>query len=180
MINPIAVEESPMSVNSILEELEYKSSSGVLRYKDVRYLLIRPETIVGFQKAIEETNAGLARDAFFQGGFNGGHLSAKKYREINDLNDTQLIDFMMKMGTEIGWGLFKLRSFDSRQNHLSIIVEQSAFAGAYGQSSSGVCHLIRGVLSGMASILFNKKCVGSEVRCLAKGDEHCHFEIQAL
>lgn len=169
-----------MSVNSILENLEYDSSAGALHFKDVRYLLIRPETIIGFQKAIEEKSGKLARDAFFQGGFNGGHLSAKKYRKINNFDDSQLIDFMMKMGTEIGWGHFKLRRFDSQQNHLSIIVEQSAFAGAYGKSSSGVCHLIRGVLSGMASVIFNKKCLGSEIKCLAKGDEHCYFEIKAL
>ena len=116
---------------------------------------------------------------FFRAVLTGGHLSAKNFSEINNLNDTELIDFMMKMGTEIGWGHFKLQNYDSRQKHLSIIVEHSAFAGAYGQASSGVCHLIRGVLSGMASVLFNKKCVGSEAKCLAKGDEHCFFEILA-
>jgi predicted hydrocarbon binding protein len=168
-----------MSENSILDKLDYNPSIGALRYKDARYLLIRPETVIGFQKAIEESSRKLAQDAFFQGGFNGGHLLAKNFSEINNLNDTELIDFMMKMGTEIGWGHFKLQKFDSQQKHLSIIVEQSAFAEAYGQSSTGVCHLIRGVLSGMASVLFNQKCVGSEVKCLAKGDEHCFFEILA-
>ena len=168
-----------MSENSILDKLDYHLSAGALRYKDVRYLLIRPETVIGLQKAIEENSRKLAQDAFFLGGFNGGQLSAKNFSEINRLNDTELIDFMMKMGTEIGWGHFKLQKFDSQQKHLSIIVEQSAFAEAYGQSSTGVCHLIRGVLSGMASVLFNQKCVGSEVKCLAKGDAHCFFEILA-
>jgi predicted hydrocarbon binding protein len=168
-----------MSDNSILDQLDYDALAGAVRYKDVRYLLIRPETVIGFQKAIEEKNGLLSQNAFFQGGFSGGHLSAKKYSELNGFSDLQLIDFMMKMGTEIGWGHFKLQDFDSKKQHLSVIVEQSPFAAAYGESRSGVCHLIRGVPSGLASVLFNQNCVGSEIKCLARGDEHCFFEIQA-
>jgi hypothetical protein len=44
-----------MSENSILNELVYDQASGALRYKGVRYLLIRPETISGFQKAMNES-----------------------------------------------------------------------------------------------------------------------------
>jgi predicted hydrocarbon binding protein len=168
-----------MSGNSILDELAYDSASGALNFKDVRYMLIRPETVIGFQKAIEEKNRNLAQAAFFRGGFRGGYLSAKEYRELHDFDETQIINFMMKMGTEIGWGRFSLQKFDLKERHLSITVRHSPFAAAYGHSSSGVCHLIRGVLSGLASALFNKECIGSEVKCLAKGDEHCFFEILA-
>ena len=168
-----------MPDNSILDELTYDSGSGALRYKDVRYMLIRPETVIGFQKTIEQSNSELAQDAFFQGGFRGGYLSAKKYKALHLFDDFQIIDFMMKMGTEIGWGNFKLQNFDPKKKHLNVIVRKSPFAEAYGESSSAVCHLVRGVLSGLASFLFNQDCVGSEVKCLAKGDEHCLFEIQA-
>ena len=86
-----------MSVNSIMDELAYDPASGALNFKDMRYMLIRPETVIGFQKAIEENNRELARAAFFQGGFRGGYLSARDYRELHDFDDTQIIDFMMKM-----------------------------------------------------------------------------------
>jgi predicted hydrocarbon binding protein len=168
-----------MAENSILDQIAYDQIAGALRFKDVRYVLIRPETVVGFQKAIEKNSTTLAEDALFEGGFQGGYLSAKNYSAINDLDDSRLIDFMMKMGTEIGWGNFKLQAFDSRQERLGIMVEHSAFAGAYGRSSNAVCHLIRGVLSGLASALLNKKCVGSETRCLATGNGHCFFQIHA-
>jgi predicted hydrocarbon binding protein len=169
-----------MPDNSILDELTYDSDSGALRYKDVRYMLIRPETVIGFQKTIEESNSELAQDAFFQGGFRGGYLSAKKYKGLHFFDDIQIIDFMMKMGSEIGWGHFELQNFDPQKKYLNIIVRKSPLARAYGESSCAVCHLIRGVLSGLASFLFNQNCVGSEVKCLAKGDEHCLFEINAL
>jgi predicted hydrocarbon binding protein len=168
-----------MTQNSILDELNYDQSAGALKYREVRYLLIRPETIIGFQKAIEDRNTELAQDVFFQGGFQGGQLSAQKYREVHNLDDTQIIDFMMKMGAEIGWGQFKLQNFDIQKKQMVVIVNQSPFAQAYGQSPTGVCHLIRGVLSGLASVIFNTQCIGTEIQCLAKGDEHCFFEIQA-
>lgn len=168
-----------MPGNSVLDELTYDSDSGALSYKDVRYMLIRPETVIGFQKTIEESNSELAQNAFFQGGFRGGYLSAKKYKELHYFDDIQIIDFMMKMGTEIGWGHFKLQNFDPQKKYLNIIVRKSPFAEAYGESSSAVCHLVRGVLSGLASFLFDQNCVGSEVQCIAKGDAYCIFEILA-
>lgn len=169
-----------MPANSFLDALTYDAASGALNYNDVRYMLIRPETVVGFQKAIEETDPKLAKDAFFRGGFTGGQLSAQKFRELYQLDDQQIIAFMMEMGTEIGWGHFKLQKFDFENKNLEIMVKQSAFAEAYGRSSGGICHLINGVLSGLASVIFNIDCVGSEVSCLAKGDAHCLFKIHAV
>jgi hypothetical protein len=81
-----------MTKNSILDELEYDPASGALCYKDVRYLLIRPETIVGFQKAIEKQSQTAAIDALFQGGYQGGYLSAKKYKETQNLSNHKLHD----------------------------------------------------------------------------------------
>jgi predicted hydrocarbon binding protein len=166
-----------MKKNSVLDELFYDPSCGALTYKAVRYMLIRPETIIGFQKTVEETNRKTAGDALFQGGFQGGYLSAKKYKEIHNFNDNQIIEFMMEMGTEIGWGHFQLDYFNTARQLLRITVKKSPFAVAYGESSAGVCHLIRGVVSGLATALFGKDCIASEIECLAKGDAHCVFSI---
>lgn len=168
-----------MTKNSILDELEYDPASGALCYKDVRYLLIRPETIVGFQKAIEKQSRTAAIDALFQGGYQGGYLSAKKYKEIQNLSDKETINFMMAMGAEIGWGNFRLDQYNCDKKKLQISVENSPFAAAYSDSTEGVCHLTRGVLCGLATILFSKSCTASEVECAAKGDHHCVFLIRA-
>lgn len=166
-----------MAKNTIIDELEYDAVSGALRYKDVRYLLIRPETIVGFQRAIEVQSKETAIEVLFQGGYQGGYLSAKKYRDIQNLSDKETIDFMMAMGAEIGWGSFKLDEYDPDEKKLQISVEASPFAEAYDESSEGVCHLTRGVLCGLASVLFSRNCTASEVACLAKGDSRCVFVI---
>jgi predicted hydrocarbon binding protein len=166
-----------MNQNSIIEQLMYDPASGALKYKDVRYLLIRPETIVGFQKTIEKHSRKGAQEALFQGGYQGGHLSAKKYKEMQNLSDSETISFMMTMGAEIGWGNFQLIEYDFEIRKLQIRVKNSAFAEAYGDSAEVVCHLISGVLSGLATVLFARNCIGSEIECLAKGDKHCVFHI---
>ncbi len=166
-----------MNQNSIIDQLMYDPASGALIYRDVRYLLIRPETIVGFQKTIEKHSRKGAREALFQGGYRGGYLSAKKYKEMQNLSDNETINFMMTMGAEIGWGSFQLIEYDFENRKLQIRVENSAFAEAYGDATEGVCHLISGVLSGLATVLFARNCIAFEIECLAKGDKHCVFHI---
>ena len=167
-----------MNENSIINQLVYDSVAGRLAYRDIRYVIIRPETIVGFQKTIEKHSRENAREALFQGGYQGGYLSAKKFKEMQNLSDTETIGFMMTMGAEIGWGHFELVEYDFEKLKLNVRVENSAFAEAYGDATEGVCHLINGVLSGLATVLFRRNCMGLETECLAKGDKHCIFHIR--
>ena len=166
-----------MNENSIIDQLVYDPDAGRLAYRDIRYVIIRPETIVGFQKAIETHSREGAREALFQGGFQGGYLSAKKFKKMQNLSDTETIGFMMTMGAEIGWGHFELIEYDFEKLKLNVRVENSAFAEAYGDATEGVCHLINGVLSGLATVLFGRNCMGAETECLAKGNTHCIFHI---
>ena len=168
-----------MSNNPIIDELIHDPLSGALLYKGVRYLLIRAETIAGFQKASSANCAKEVDGNLFEGGYTGGRLSATKYRELHNFSDTEIIEFMMSMGNQIGWGNFSLVRYDPVEKYLCIAVKDSPFAQAYGQSSQSVCHLIRGVLAGMASILFGGDCSAEEVECRARGDERCRFVIEA-
>jgi len=163
--------------NEVLKDLSFDPGKGALFFKEVRYLLIRPETLIAFQKAMEKETGEKASELLFQSGFHGGSLSSKKYREVLSLPDEEIVHFMSNMGTQIGWGRFELERFDPAQKVLAIRVHHSPFAIAYGVSPSAVCHFIRGVLSGMATVLFDQESKVSEPECLAKGDEYCSFEL---
>ena len=164
-----------MTKNPILDELVYDRTSGSLSYKGVRYLLIRPETIAGFQRALFELYGEEISSRLFQGGFTGGRLSAKKYRDIHGDSDQEIIDFMMKMGNQIGWGHFSLDKYDPDLKYLGVVVEHSPFAEAYGDSPHAVCHIVRGVIAGLASVLFGDSCTADEFECRARGDDRCRF-----
>jgi len=165
------------SGNAILNEIVYDPDKGALHYKEVRYLLIRPETLAGMQKAMEKVPGIKANEIIFQGGFDGGYLSAKKYKEIHGFCDEEILDFMVRMGSQIGWGVFHLALFDPVAERICIEVRNSPFAEAYGKARGGVCHLIRGVVSGLATAIFGKNITASETNCIAKGDEKCSFVV---
>jgi hypothetical protein len=163
--------------NSILKELSFAPEKGGLFYKEVRYLLIRPEVLITFQKEAEKELGEKAGHILFLSGFQGGSLSSKKYREVFHFSDEEILRFMIEMGPQIGWGRFELERFDPANKSLTLKVYHSPFAEAYGLSQKPVCHFIRGVLSGMASVIFEKESEIMETRCLAKGDPFCRFEI---
>lgn len=163
--------------NKILKELFFDPEKGGLFYKEVRYLLIRPEVLVTFQKEIEKELGEKAARILFLSGFQGGSLSAKRYREVFNFSTEQIVQFMIEMGSQIGWGRFELERFDLSNKYLSIKIYHSPFAEAYGPSTHSVCHFIRGVLGGMASVIFKREVVVRELPCLAKGDPFCQFEM---
>jgi predicted hydrocarbon binding protein len=166
--------------NSILSELKFDDARGALLYKDVRYLLIRPETLIAFQKAAEEKLGAGADELLYAGGFTGGSLSAKRYREVFGLSDAQSVEFMAQMGAQIGWGKITVSRFDVSSCTLELVVESSPFAAAYGKSERGVCHLIRGVFAGLASGIFSRAVESREEECLAMGHARCKFVIRVV
>ncbi len=165
--------------NSILAELEFDATRGALLYKGVRYLLIRPETLDIFYKAAEEKIGAGAHDAMYRGGFTGGSLSAQKYRDVFGLDARQSVEFMARMGAEIGWGKIEIARLDLDARVLEITVASSPFAAAHGQAAHGVCHLLRGVFAGLASGIFESEVESREVECLALGNPQCRIVIQS-
>jgi predicted hydrocarbon binding protein len=167
-----------ISGNSILAALKFDEARGALLYQDVRYLLIRPETLATFQKAVEEKLGAGADALLFTGGFTGGSLSAQRYREVFGLSDEQAVQFMARMGAEIGWGNITITHFDAARGELALMIDSSPFAAAYGKSERGVCHLVRGVFAGLASGIFRRAVVADEDKCVAMGHARCHIVIR--
>ncbi len=165
--------------NQILKELAFNPEKGGLFYKEVRYLLLRPETLAAFQKAFEREMGEKASEVLYESGFQGGTLSSKRFREVFGLSDEEITRFMVQMGSQIGWGRFELERFDANQKVFSVKVYHSPFAEGYGPSSQPVCHMIRGVLGGMGSLVFGKEIQSKEVSCLARGDDYCRFDIRS-
>ncbi|MBI4615730.1 MAG: hypothetical protein HY720_19080 [Planctomycetes bacterium] len=168
-----------MNENEILSEMRFDPARGALLYRDVRYLLVRPETLRDVQKAAEEVlGRERAGDLFFAGGRTGGLLSSRRFKEAFGLSDREAAEFMCRMGARIGWGAMLLLEFDPADRRLVVEVQGSPFAATYGPSKSGVCHLTRGVMSGLAEGLFGGSVEASETFCQSRGDACCRFEVR--
>lgn len=164
--------------NEILENLLYDGEGGALTFKGVRYLLIRPETLVTWQKAVEEALGTEAAKLLFRGGREGGRLSTRAYQEKFGCSAAEAAAFMGRMGGFIGWGRFTLEELDPDRRRLTLQVVNSPFARAYGSSPEGVCHLIRGVFAGVAEAVLGVDVEAREVACEARGDPSCRFEFR--
>lgn len=168
--------------NSILFELEWNPEGGALLFKEVRYLLIRPETLYGIVEAAEaELGPKRAGEIFYRGGFVGGQLSGKRYREAMNLDTRGAVEFMCNMGGEIGWGRFELVEFDANAARLVVHIHNSVFADAHLRASrnveQGVCDLIRGVMGGLVSGLTGLEVTTHETHCRARGHDYCRIEV---
>jgi len=162
--------------NSLFEQLSFRP--GHVGFKGIRYMLIRPETIIGFQKAVEaEVGEEKCARMMVAGGIMGGSASLRSYGEALGYGEKDIVRFMCNMGCELGWGDFRLSMLDMKSRQLIVDVLGSPFAAAYGRSEKSVCHLIRGVLEGLGSSIFKRGVRSSETSCIAKGDEKCRFEI---
>ena len=165
--------------NSILDNVQWDADSGAITFRDVRYMLIRPDTVVDFQKAVEaEVGPGKCAQMMMAGGYTGGSRSSKRYKEVFNYTGEEIVAFMCQMGGEIGWGKFNVIRLDVPGKEFIVEVENSAFAAAYSEADWGVCHMIRGVMAGMAVGIFGGDVVAEETLCRAKGDDRCRFEIR--
>ena len=165
--------------NSIIERLEFKT--GYLLFKDVRYMFIRPEVIDTIHKRMEaELGPEKCAEIMMAAGDVGGAKSSQRYKEVFGYSEQEIVEFMCKMGGEIGWGIFSLGKLDLDRGEMIIEVRDSPFAAAYGPSEAGVCHLIRGVMGGMGAGIFETGVSSEETACMAKGDDCCRFEVRTV
>ncbi|MFH1862039.1 MAG: V4R domain-containing protein [bacterium] len=165
----------------VLSGLEWVQDAGALLYKGVRYLLIRPETIIEFQKAVEK-DLGVEEvgQALYCGGHRGGSLSATHFRTQLGFSAEEIVSFMAQMGGGLGWGHFAIITLDAKRGVLEIEVFHSVFAEAYQQAEVPVCHLIRGVFAGVWEGVMQRRVLGLETRCRAvDGPGACVFLFTA-
>lgn len=165
--------------NEILHGLEYFPRAGVLSFKGVRYMIIRPETLMGIQKAAEKALGHKADGIFYSAGFTGGYLSSKKYRDVFGLKPAGVARFMARMGGQIGWGKLSIEKLDLANRSLTATAQNSPFAAAYGRSRRPVCHILRGIFGGLGEVIFGTPVKVIETQCAAKGDKLCRFEASA-
>jgi predicted hydrocarbon binding protein len=146
---------------------------GGFRLGEARFLLIRPETLIGLQKALERALGAGAADCFAEGGRAGGARAMPTLAGGAE----ERAQALARMGAELGWGIFTVETMTPTT--LVITVANSPFAEAHGRAPEPVCHLTRGVLEALAENIFGGRVSVRETHCEAAGASHCRFEARA-
>jgi predicted hydrocarbon binding protein len=134
-----------------------------------RYLLIRPETLVGLQKAVERALGEHAAACIAAGGRAGGARATASLEGAAE----ERVGRLLRIGGEIGWGEFALERLTATE--LVVSVRHSPVAESYGPSATPVCHLIRGVLESLAAATFGRPSTVIETACAAMSAPACRF-----
>src|SRR5262245_2041533 len=128
--------------------MTHEAGSGRLLHGGARFLLIRPETLIGLQRALEARLGAEAAEVLVAGGRSGGGRATAAL----DGDARQRVEALLRMGGEIGWGRFVLERLTDRE--LVVTVHDSPFVEAHGPAERPVCHLTRGVLLALAETVF--------------------------
>ncbi len=166
------------SANKIVADLLFLPEKAELLYNDIRYILIRPDTLIGFQKLVEEALGPIASDLMFKAACNIGSLIGRKFIEGPAGSQRDMIISMLDAANELGWAKMCLKDNKAFPSLIVLEAFNSAFASAYSQSSTPVCHLIRGIFNGALSQMIGPITENREVECLAMGFPKCIFEFR--
>jgi len=161
----------------LLERMRRDAERGALVLDGTRYLVIRPETVIAFQRQVESAlGAERAGELVAEGGREGGRLSTHRFLAAG-FDARGAAEAMAVMGPEIGWGLFEMVLYDPQARCVEMLVHCSPFAEAHGASYHPVCHLLRGVVHGMAEVCFaaGGPLAATELECEAQGALACRF-----
>jgi predicted hydrocarbon binding protein len=134
------------------------------------YILVRPETLVGAQKAVESALGPAAAACLAAGGRAGGARAAAALTGDRRAR----VERLLRQGADLGWGVFALERLTPTQ--LVVSVAGSPFARGYGGATAPVCHLTRGVLEALASAVLDRPAAVRETACVALGAARCRFQ----
>ncbi len=87
-----------MDEKSLLSQIEFHHETGTFLFKDIRYLLIRPETLGMLQIGIETELGPRSADLIYESGFTGGRLSTERYREAFHLSSEKCYTICSRWG----------------------------------------------------------------------------------
>jgi predicted hydrocarbon binding protein len=85
---------------------------------------------------------------------------------------------LLKFIEGAGYGKFYAR-IDWQRRRVEVVTENSAEAENLVSTNSH-CYLLKGLLTGMVSYLFDNNVTCIESECLAKGDRLCRFIIRSI
>jgi predicted hydrocarbon binding protein len=167
---------TPGQANRFLGGMAFSAADGEMSFNGLRYMLIRPETLVRFQKAVDREIGPRTADLMASAVREVGESIGDRYRAAGRA-PAEALQSMAASAAELGWASFEVRGCAEPGGMISVTATNSAFAQAYGSSASPVCHVIRGLFAGAISRLVGNVERASEIRCACTGEPACEFEF---
>jgi predicted hydrocarbon binding protein len=154
------------------DRLVFDPARGEYRDGSIRYMMIRPDALMGIIAEMPEAARPHAMEAFGRAIRRFGGHSARAYR---DAGAADLLSTIEQTAPQLGWGRWALTRSDDA---LALTVENSPFAAGAGTSPHPVCAPIRGMLTAIGEMMLGAVTV-TETACAAMGAPCCRFSVRA-
>ena len=150
-----------------------------------RAIIIRLQGYKGIVEDIRK-HFGTAGEAFlYYAGFDSGVEYAKSHKEIGrKLGLTDPTKIFQLISTSlfscVGFGKMKTLKLTAEPPKARIRIYNSFECELGIGTGKPFSHLVRGMIAGALTTLFNTKMQATETKCIAKRDPYCEFSVKAL
>ncbi len=164
-------------------EVELNEDTGSLKYLGARVVLAQESFYARFQKSLESVDARLSRRLLYENGEASTQEAVSSVEKSliavsRNLVKRRLIERLLLLALERGFGLMRLGSFDYSTGKGTVLIENSVIARTYGKSKTPACFLLSGVLAGAAEIVYGGSFTCEEIHCQACGAHQCEFSLR--
>lgn len=166
----------PLSKGLIVDTYHYP-----LMINELRAIILKEPVVKGLIKGIRERFGNAGEVLLFYIGYDIGlrayddHYSLSKTKKLKEL--VRINEIFFKVA---GWGILKVLKYDPYK-YLAKVRAQDLFECYVGKNSKKpYSQFTRGFLSGWFTRFFKEGCTAREIKCVAKGDPYCEFEIYSI
>jgi predicted hydrocarbon binding protein len=141
-----------------------------------RSITLRVETVGDMFGRLYEVFGSGAGVILYEMGLKAGENKAESVCGKYGVGDLKALKIVLAERIAKGWGIPELAEFNKEEPSITIRVQDLfeclPFKGKLRETRS---NFFRGYLTGLLSVLFDKKVTIVEVECIAKGDQYCVF-----
>lgn len=162
---------------SLAQRLAFDAERAEVRDGPRRYLLMRPDVLMGAFRGLPPETRAAALRAFADSVQANGAGSVRAYLAELGGDRAKLLQAMQDTSADLGWGRWR---FTLAADRLLLEVVNSPFAAGFGESAHPVCAPIEGMLRTVAAVVLDAAEVEViEQVCAAQpGQAVCRFEAR--
>lgn len=157
---------------TFLARLRHDPATGAHYDETRRYMMIRPEALMGAFRRLPPDTRAAALEALGASILEMGSDSARAYAAMGG-GGLALAETVARTAPELGWGVWAMQATPDR---LDLTVTNSPFAAGFGPSDSPVCHAIAGMMQAVGGLVLGRPAAARETACAACGAPACRFE----
>jgi hypothetical protein len=155
----------------------YNKEEGEISDDAIRYVLIRPDVLMGAAHQLPPGQALAFLNALEQSAFAHSRESFSQYKTTGRFGRGDFLLSAAEVAVTLGWGSWSVRATPGAGRDVQ--VRNSPFAQGFGRSDVPVCAPIRGVLRAIALVGYGDSAVVTETACAAQdGSQVCHFHLR--